>query len=160
VLLNPRLPLDRPPAAHPTIGDRVSRFLIHNPRLITPFFETLRRQTRTDLLHAIFRRVYGGLETDRACAARPEVLDHLVRDVQGLVARTSAGVAAEHFVYAQGWRIPAGVIDARWTMAYGDALWSEGDLAIWRSLAGEGVPLEGAGLLAHFTHAEALLALL
>ncbi len=113
-----------------------------------------------DLLHTIFRRVYGGHEVDRACAERPEVRDHLVRDVQGLVARTSAGVAAEHFVYAEGWRIPAGVIDARWTMTYSDALWSEGDLAIWRAIAGDAVPLAGAGLLAHFTHAEALLDIL
>ena len=160
VLLNPRLPLDRPPADHPTIGDHISRFLMHNPRLIGTFFEALRRQSRSDLLHIMFQRVYAHAPADQACAARPEVRDHLVRDVQGLVARTSAGVTAEHLAYADGWRIPAGVIDARWHMAYSDQLWSEADLAAWRATGIAMDPLEGAGLLAQFTHAEALIALI
>ena len=87
---------------------------MHTPRLIGTFFEALRRQSRSDLLHILFRRVYAHAPADQACAARPEVRDHLVRDVQGLVARTSAGVTAEHQAYADGWRIPAAVRVPAW----------------------------------------------
>lgn len=157
LLLNPRLPVDRPMAVHPTLGDQVSRFLMHNPRLIGPFFEALRRRTRSDLVQGIFRHVYT-LKCDVACAAQPEVSEHLVRDVQGLVARTSAGVAAEHLAYARGWRVPDGTDWTRWTMAYSDALCSDADLAAWRQIGLIGEPLRGAGLLAQFTHAEDLAA--
>ena len=55
---------------------------------------------------------------------------------------------------------PAGVIDSRLRMAYSGQLWSEADLAAWRATGIAMDPLESAGLLAQFTHAEALIALI
>jgi hypothetical protein len=160
LLLNPRPPRGyRPPPAAPMSA--ISRALFDRPGLVEPFAEMLRRQTRSDVLEAMLRRACSTVEADRRLIDEPAILAHLVRDTQGLLARSVRGFVDEQTVYSEGWSPPGLAPDAEWTVAYAGALWPDPDLRPWAGLPGlRTAILEGAGHMAAFSHADELLKLL
>jgi pimeloyl-ACP methyl ester carboxylesterase len=159
VLLNPRPPLGarRAPLAPMSA---ISRILLDRPALIEPFAEMLRRQTRGDILEGVLRRACH-LDVDSAAMEQPGVLPQLVRDTQGMIARSARGFIDEHHVYSRGWAPPAVVPTRGWTVAYSGALWGDPDVAPWACLPDlRRVVIEGAGLMAAYTHTDAVMALL
>jgi DNA-binding CsgD family transcriptional regulator/pimeloyl-ACP methyl ester carboxylesterase len=158
VLLNPRAPLGarRAPLAPMSA---ISRILLDRPGLIEPFAEMLRRQTRGDILEGMLRRACT-IDIDREALERPGVLPQLVRDMQGLVSRSVRGFIDEQLVYSRGWTPPA-VLARGWSVAYSGAMWGDPDSTPWSDLPDlRRVVIEGAGLLAVFTHTDEVLQLL
>ncbi|MDP2258335.1 MAG: alpha/beta hydrolase [Caulobacter sp.] len=128
-----------------------------NPHLIGLLAETLRRQTRTDLLELIMRKSLAALPSDAATLEMPGVLDALVRDAQGMFARTSAGFASEHRAIVDGWRVPEGVGGERWTVAECESLALSGVEAVWGGLPNVRFRLiRDAGLLVYFSHPQVI----
>lgn len=133
----------------------ISRSFVSHPRMIELLAETLRRQTRTDLLQNIVRQSLAAVPKDVEALAMPGVLDALVRDAQGMFARSSAGFAAEHRAYVDGWRIPDGIGGERWTLAECDTLLLSEVERVWGGLPNVRFHVIGdAGLLVYFTHPE------
>jgi pimeloyl-ACP methyl ester carboxylesterase/DNA-binding CsgD family transcriptional regulator len=161
VLFNPRPPrgFGAPPTA-PMAA--ISGLLRSHPNLIEPFAEMLRRQTRSDVLEAMIRRTCSAADPDRMVIEQdPTVVAHVVRDMQGLMARTTRGFVAEHQVYVAGWSPPGLPPGPTWTLAYSTALIDDPDLRPWAGLPGlRTVRIEGAGLLAVYSHGAEVLALL
>jgi hypothetical protein len=90
------------------------------------------------------------------------VLSHLIRDMQGLLARSVRGFVDEHEVYTRGWS-PPGLDSAsgRWTIGYSGALNPNPDVRPWAGLPGlRTVVIPGAGILAPYTHTDEFIALL
>ena len=138
----------------------ISRILLDRPGLIEPFAEMLRRQTRGDILEGMLRRACT-LDIDRDALERPGVLPQLVRDTQGLIARSVRGFIDEQQVYSRGWTPPRGVATRGWTVAYSGGMWDDPDTSPWSSLPDVRlVIIGGAGLLAVFTHIDEVLKLL
>jgi hypothetical protein len=81
--------------------------------------------------------------------------------MQGLMARSVRGFVAEKQVFAQGWSPPRLFGTEAWTLAYAGAISPHPDTRPWAGLPGlRTVVLEGAGLLAAFSHPDQMLALL
>ena len=160
ILLNPRAPRGAwRPVTTPMAA--ISRVLLDRPALIEPFGEMLRRQTRGDLLETMLKHSCAGLALDRAIIEDPAVVAHLVRDAQGLMARGVRGFIDEHHAYGQGWAIPGQHPDSVWTLAYSGALFAEPSLKSWVGLPNlRTVAIEGAGLLAAYSHPDEIVALL
>ena len=138
----------------------ISYMLLDHPGMIEPFAEMLRRQTRSDILDGVLRRACAAAEVDRVAIEAPGVLPHLLRDVHGLIARSVRGFIDEQRLYSLGWTPPA-IADGSWTLAYSGAVWGEPDIQPWAGLPNARcVMLEGAGLLAGFTHPDAVVDLL
>ncbi len=128
-----------------------------NPQLIGLLAETLRRQTRTDLLEVTMRQTLAALPMDAATLEQPGVLDALVRDTQGMFARTSAGFAAEHRALAGGWSVPEGVGGERWTIAECAPLALTGVEKAWGGLPNVRFRMiQDAGLLVYFSHPQVI----
>lgn len=106
MLANPRWPglAVRSPE---TVMGSVTRAFLVRPEIVAVFGEMLRRQTRTDLMADIVRRSADHVAADREVLARPGVLASMVRDIQAMAARSSAGFAREQSLYARGWTLPA-----------------------------------------------------
>lgn len=161
LLVNPR-----PPASvertHRSLIGQVSRTLLQHPELIATFGEMLRRQTRTDLMARTLRRSLESAPADRAAVDDPAVMSRLIRDSQGLTARTSAGFAAEMAVYAHGWTVPARVGGDRWTLVFCDGLGWPVNQEVWRKPLPEAAVhvLPEAGFLVYFTHPAEIISLL
>lgn len=160
VLLNPRSPRG------PTIGvrngpvSRMTRLILEQPHLIDGLGEFIRRRTRSDFLEAALGQTLGGIAPDVEALRDPAVRAQLVRDIQAQFAHASAGYAAEHALYAQGWT-PATVNGGTWLIAHSGALSAAPDPAAWDILPSPRfVALTGAGVLAQFSHAEALAELI
>jgi pimeloyl-ACP methyl ester carboxylesterase/DNA-binding CsgD family transcriptional regulator len=159
VLLNPRTPKGaRPPPSAPMSA--ISRFLMERPGLVEPFAEMLRRQTRSDAVESMLRRACT-VELDRDIIEDPAVLAQLVRDMQGMMARSVRGFVAEQRVYSQGWSPPGLTDPTAWTVAHFGELVPDPDLRPWAGLPGlRSVMIEGAGLMAAYSHPDEILALL
>jgi len=128
-----------------------------NPHLIALVAETLRRQTRTDLLENTMRRALEAVPSDAATLKAPGVLDALVRDAQGMFARTSVGFAAEHRALVDGWRVPEGIGGERWILAECAATALPDVETVWASLPNVRFRLiEEAGLLVYFSHPQVI----
>lgn len=135
----------------------ISRSFVTNPRLIELIAETLRRQSRTEVLQVIMRQSLAAVPTDAETLAVPGVLDALVRDAQGMFARTSAGFSAEHRAYVEGWRVPEKVGGSRWLVAECDNLALTGAEAIWGRLPrAQFRTIVNAGLLVYFSHPQVI----
>jgi DNA-binding CsgD family transcriptional regulator/pimeloyl-ACP methyl ester carboxylesterase len=160
VLFNPRTPKwARPPPAAPMSA--ISRLLLDHPALIEPFAQMLRHQTRSDPLAAMLRRACSGCEADRVLIEDEAVMRHIVRDAQGLMARSVRGFVDEHRVYTAGWSPPGLMPDSAWTIAWSGALVPDPDVRPWSGLPNLRVEiLEGAGGLVAFSHPELLVSLL
>jgi DNA-binding CsgD family transcriptional regulator/pimeloyl-ACP methyl ester carboxylesterase len=159
LLMNPRTPRGFVVSTTSPMS-AMARAFLDRPGLIAPFAEMMRRQTRSDILERILRRTCSVAETDRALIEDPAVLGHLVRDMQGLMAHTVRGFIDEMRLYSQGWSPPGMPPQPHWTIAYSGALVTDPDIRPWAGLPGlRVVPLEGAGLLTPYTHADEIIAL-
>lgn len=156
VAVNPKWPatsLDPSVRLPATLMGVMSRAFLDNPHLIELVSELLRRQTRTDLLEGVMRQSLAHVPCDRDALRRPGVLDALVRDAQGMFARSSHGFASEHQAYAAGWTIPAGVGGRGWIVAECDHLALPAIEEVWSPLPNARFRIvPDAGLLIYFTH--------
>jgi pimeloyl-ACP methyl ester carboxylesterase len=135
----------------------IARSFRTSPQLVGLLAETLRRQTRTDLLEITMRQSLAALPMDAVALEMPGVLDALVRDAQGMFARTSAGFAAEHRALTDGWRVPDGVGGERWTLAECAPLALSGVEEAWGGLPNVRFRLiPDAGMLVYFSHPQVI----
>lgn len=159
VLLNPRAPGHLPAGHANKAVVRMTRLILEQPQLVESLGEFIRRRTRSDFLETALDQTLGAVASDRAALRDPRVRAQLIRDIQAQFAHTSAGYAAEHAVYARGWRPPV-LARGRWLIAEAAALGSAAR-DVWRALPDVSFhPLAEAGILAQFTHAEALAELI
>jgi DNA-binding CsgD family transcriptional regulator/pimeloyl-ACP methyl ester carboxylesterase len=157
VMLNPRRPSGAARSDASPIN-AMTALLLKHPRLADPYARMLTRQTRSDLLGRLLSGVYQSIEADRVCAENADVIAHLIADLRGLVGRSSEGFAAEHRLFAEGWRPPTAFDPRPWTFVFSGALWPPADLAVWRAIAGEAIEIiSGAGQLVQFTHPETIV---
>jgi pimeloyl-ACP methyl ester carboxylesterase/DNA-binding CsgD family transcriptional regulator len=159
VLLNPRAPGPLPAGHANKAVARMTRLILGQPHLIDGLGEFIRRRTRSDFLEAALDETLAAIPSDRAALKDPRIRAQLIRDIQAQFAHTSAGYAAEHGIYARGWRPPT-LTGGRWLIAQSAAL-GPGSRDIWTALPSVSFhPLLGAGILAQFTHADALTELI
>ena len=154
VMLNPHPPTHQTGELS-TFRGSVQARLLRNPDLVGAFAQFLRRQATTPLIARILARSFGDIAVDAGAMADPDVVTFLTRDIQAMCARSGAGFAAEHGLYARGWTPAASPAARGWTFAVStvapsvDLDWAPvPDMTV--------VKLEGAGVLPQFTHAEAL----
>lgn len=156
VAVNPKWPahtLEYRVRLRETMMGTIAHSFKRNPHLIALVAETLRRQTRTDLLENTMRRSLEAVPCDAATLKMPGVMDALVRDTQGMFARTSAGFAAEHRALVDGWRVPEGIGGKRWILAECEATALPDVETVWANLPNAQFRLiEEAGLLVYFSH--------
>jgi len=158
ILVNPKWPTGAEYTVRlpTTLMGSIARTFITNPNLIALIAETLRRQTRTDLLESTMRQSLAGLPSDAEALKQPGVLDALVRDAQGMFARTSLGFSAEQAACAS-WRVPEEVGGERWTVAECEALALPGVDACWATLPKvRFVTIPDAGMLVYFSNPQAI----
>lgn len=161
VLLNPRAPQGLAPGHRSGPVRRMTRQILEQPHLIAGLGEFIRRRTRSDFLETALDQTLGGIAPDREALREPAVRAQLIRDIQALFAHTSEGYAAEHALYARGWQAPALAGEGSWAVAHSGALGEPPSRTPWLGLPGASFhALAGAGVLAQFTHAEALAALI
>jgi len=160
VLMNPRSPRGLAPGHRSGPVKRMTGLILDQPHLIEGLGELIRRRTRSDFLEAALDQTLGAIPSDRDALKDPAVRAQLIRDIQAQFAHTSAGYAAEHALYAAGWRVPE-VAGGAWAVAHTAALGAEPPHAPWLGLPEVSFhTLAGAGVLAQFTHADALAELL
>ena len=160
VLVNPHCP-DEIAGGAASLQSAVMRTFASSPGLIETFAEMLRRQSRTDMVQSILRRSLATVESDRAALDDPLILAQLVRDAQAQSARTSAGFAAEHALYAGGWNPPASVGGSAWAVLHGAPLGLGERVGRWAHLPGVTFHVHPlAGQMIYFTYPEAVVALL
>jgi DNA-binding CsgD family transcriptional regulator/pimeloyl-ACP methyl ester carboxylesterase len=160
MLINPRPPATVERSHFSVIGS-VSRTLLRHPELIAAFAEMLRRQSRSDLLAKSIRRSLGDLAGDREIVEDPVSLARLVRDAQGISARSSAGFATEMAAYLD-WTAPPRVGGDAWRILYCDGLNWPVDASIWNQAMPEAAitTLKGASFLVYYSHPDEVVSLL
>jgi pimeloyl-ACP methyl ester carboxylesterase/DNA-binding CsgD family transcriptional regulator len=160
-LLNPRSPQGLAAGQHSGPVARLTRVMLARPQAIAAFGEFVRKRTRSDLLERMLRETLRALPQDLAALDDPAVMAQLARDIQAQFAHTSAGYAAEHGVYAAGWTPPPVSGPAPWTIVHAAGLSRTPPRDPWLDLPQvRFTELAGAGVLAQFTHAEALASLI
>jgi pimeloyl-ACP methyl ester carboxylesterase len=138
----------------------VSRAFVARPELVASFSEMMRRQTRTDLMAGIVRRLSQNIPADRAVCERPGVLASMVRDIQAMAARTSHGFAQEQSLYARGWTPPTLEPGTPWLLAECGASPMPGVEAAFAAVPDARFAIiPEAGLLVYYSHAETVVAL-
>jgi len=158
VLLNPRRPMNLARGRSPFTA--LSALLLRHPALIEPYARLRLRQGNRAAVIGGFRRAFAATPADSACFDQPEVAGHLAADRMGLVGRSLRGAITEQRLYSDGWRIADPYMGPRWRLAFSGHFYTPGEEAFWSEVAaGAPVILLEAGLLAQFTHAEALAAL-
>jgi pimeloyl-ACP methyl ester carboxylesterase len=160
-LLNPRPPRGLSHGQRSGPVARLTRLLLARPQAIAPLGEFIRKRTRSDVLERLMRETLKALPQDLAAMDDPAVKAQLVRDIQAQFAHTAAGYVAEHALYAEGWSPPAVTGGGPWTVIHAGGLSTPPPREPWLGLPGvDFVELPGAGVLAQFTHADALAALI
>ncbi|MDP1736219.1 MAG: alpha/beta hydrolase [Caulobacter sp.] len=138
-----------------TIMGSVSRALVARPELVASFSEMLRRQTRTDIVAGIVKRISQRIPADRDVIERPGVLASLVRDIQAMAARTSQGFAQEQNLYARGWRPPSLAAGTPWLLVEcGSSAMPGVEAAFGMIPDARFAVLPEAGLLVYHSHPE------
>jgi DNA-binding CsgD family transcriptional regulator/pimeloyl-ACP methyl ester carboxylesterase len=156
ILLNPRTPLSYRLDTY-SVVDLFTRGLLGNPKLVEPVAELLRRHTDREMVETNLRRTCSFAKADVALLEDHVVVEGLVRDIQALVARSAAGFAAEHAIFAAGWRPPP-LETGRFTVLRSTGL-PQNPEQPWADLPGYRLELlPDAGFLPQFTHAEAMTA--
>lgn len=154
VAVNPKLPSARhaPAIRVPTsLMGTIARSFIASPHIIELVAETLRRQMRTELLADVVRQALAAVPCDRATLEQPGVLDSLIRDAQGMFARSSAGFASEHRAYSEGWSPPDAIGGRGWIVVEGEEVALAGNREAWSGLPGVRYRLvPDTGLLIYF----------
>jgi len=159
-LLNPRSPHGLTADQRSGPVAQLTRLILATPQAIGPLGEFIRRRTRSDVLEKLLRETLKTLPQDLAALDQPAVKAQLVRDIQAQFAHSAAGYVAEHALYAEGWTPPP-VAAGPWTIVHAGGLSTPPPREPWANLPGvRFVELPGAGVLAQFTHAEALAALI
>ncbi len=161
-LLNPRSPHGLAAGQRTGPVARLTRLMLANPRAIAPLGEFIRKRTRSDVLERLLREALRAMPNDLAMLDQPAVKAQLLRDVQAQFAHTAACYVAEHALYAEGWSPPRVAGGGPWTMIHASAMSiSPPPPDPWLALPDvRFTELDGAGVLAQFTHAEALAALI
>jgi DNA-binding CsgD family transcriptional regulator/pimeloyl-ACP methyl ester carboxylesterase len=159
VLINPKSTRDRPPDGA-TFVATIGRLMLSQPAVIGIIGEAARQRSGSQGARALLNRLGGGVESDRLAAQNPEVANHLLRDVQGLLARSARGLIDELKVYADGWTPPPRLPTGPWHVAIGGALWSAEEAEAWQATGAETCLIDDLGLLPIYTHADALADLL
>jgi pimeloyl-ACP methyl ester carboxylesterase/DNA-binding CsgD family transcriptional regulator len=160
VLLNPRSPQGFVGVQRGGPVSRLAQLMLSHPHLVGGIGELIRRRTRSDLLDSALGRTLSAIPADREAMADPAVRAQLIRDIQAQFAHTAAGYIAEHQLYSGGWTAPR-LAAGSWTIARSGALSGAPARDPWLRMPGVTFEtLEGAGVLAQFTHAEALAALI
>lgn len=158
ILLNPRRPMHLSRAKSPLAA--LSAMLLRHPALLEPYAAMRMRRSNRAIVTEEFRRAFAATPADRAAFEREGVADLLAADRMGLVGRSIRGAIAEQRLYGDGWRLPDPYSGPRWRLAFSGHFYTPGDERVWSDVAsGAPVVLLEAGLLAQFTHAEALVAL-
>ena len=156
VLVNPKWPITEHSASTrlPTsMMGVLSRLFVESPHLIELMGEIMRRQTRTDLLERSMRQSLAHIPSDQIALRTPGVMDALVRDAQGMFARSSRGFSSEHLAFVAGWQIPGTIGGQRWIVAECEQLVLAGADEVWGGLPDvQFRTLKNAGLLVYFTH--------
>jgi pimeloyl-ACP methyl ester carboxylesterase/DNA-binding CsgD family transcriptional regulator len=161
LLLNPETPYV-PHRARPYAISAAAHLLQKHPEITGPFFEVLRRQTRTArLARLVVESFRNGAPSDVEAVHTPEILGWMVRDMQAMVARSMRGPVSERLAYADGWRPPTVAGGGAWTIARSRELGGVRAGAWWSELAGARV-IEApvGGLLLAASHPQALVGLL
>jgi pimeloyl-ACP methyl ester carboxylesterase/DNA-binding CsgD family transcriptional regulator len=161
IAVNPKCPIaasaENDTRLPKTMMGTISRSFRNHPALVQLVAETLRRQTRTDLLQHTMRQSLAAVPADAAALEQPGVLDALVRDAQGMFARTSAGFASEHSAFVQGWVVPEGIGGARWLVAECEAMALPHPERIWRQLPNPRFRIiPEAGMLVYHSHPQVI----
>jgi pimeloyl-ACP methyl ester carboxylesterase/DNA-binding CsgD family transcriptional regulator len=159
VLLNPRATRDRPPLGEAFITS-LSRALLSQPRLVAAVSEAVRPRTSVSSIRALFNRLDLGVEADRKAGARADVADHVARDYQAMMARSTRGLFDELHIFAEGWRPPDVLPGGPWRVAWGSVSWNDDVAKAWVRRGAEVVRIEGLGLMSAYTHAAELADLL
>jgi pimeloyl-ACP methyl ester carboxylesterase/DNA-binding CsgD family transcriptional regulator len=160
-LLNPRSPQGLAAGQHSGPVARLTRVMLAQPQAIAAFGEFIRKRTRSDLLERMLRETLRALPQDLAALDDPAVMSQLARDIQAQFAHSSSGYAAEHGLYAAGWTPPQVPGGGPWTIVHAAGLSRTPPRDPWLDLPGVSfAELPGAGVLAQFTHAEALARLI
>lgn len=161
VLLNPRPPAGLPSSYRGKPVFTMTRLILGQPQVIAGLGEFIRRRTRSDFLDAAIRQTLSAIPEDRAALEDPAIRSQLVRDIQAQFAHSSAGYAAEHGLYARHWRAPRVEGGGPWTILHCGALGVEPARDPWLDLPGVDFrTLPAAGVLAQFTHADAIAGVL
>jgi len=160
-LLNPRSPHGLSAGQRSGPVAQLTRLILATPQAIGPLGEFIRRRTRSDVLEKLLRETLKTLPQDLAALDDPAVKAQLVRDIQAQFAHSAAGYVGEHALYAEGWTPPAVAGSGPWTIVHAGGLSAPPPREPWAGLPGARfVELPGAGVLAQFTHAEALAGLI
>lgn len=158
MLVHPRWPGRQVVRSPDTVMGSVSRAFVARPELVASFSEMMRRQTRTDLMAGIVRRLSQNIPADKAVCERPGVLASMVRDIQAMAARTSHGFAQEQSLYARGWQPPALKPGTPWLLVECGASAMPGVETAFASVPdARFVVLPEAGLLVYYSHPEAVV---
>lgn len=158
MLVHPRWPGRQVVRSPDTVMGSVSRAFVARPELVASFSEMMRRQTRTDLMAGIVRRLSQNIPADKAVCERPGVLASMVRDIQAMAARTSHGFAQEQSLYARGWQPPVLEPGTPWLLVECGASAMPGVEAAFSAVPdARFVVLPEAGLLVYYSHAEAVV---
>ena len=127
------------------------RTALNHPRLASLVVRQALVGTTTGALNRLKKRVYADLEDDLP-ADRPEILEHVVRDVQALHARTTRGVVDELGVYARGWSAPSALKVGPWRIAVSALTWSRAEAEAYARLPGfDRREIEGVVVLRAYT---------
>jgi pimeloyl-ACP methyl ester carboxylesterase/DNA-binding CsgD family transcriptional regulator len=160
-LLNPRSPHGLSGGQRSGPVAQLTRLILARPQAIGPLGEFIRKRTRSDVLEKLLRETLKALPQDLAALDDPAIKAQLVRDIQAQFAHSAAGYVAEHALYAEGWTPPPVPGGGPWTIIHAGGLSTPPPRAPWEGLTGvRFVELPGAGVLAQFTHAEALAGLI
>lgn len=159
VLLNPRAPGHLSADHANGVVLRMTRLILDHPHLIEGLGEFIRRRTRSDFLDAALDRTLRAIPADEQALRDPLIRAQLIRDIQAQFAHTSAGYAAEHAIYARGWRPPE-LTCGPWLVAEATGV-GQAAREAWQALPDVSFhPLADAGILVQFTHPKALAGLI
>ena len=160
-LLNPRSPHGLAGGQRSGPVAQLTRLMLASPQAIGPLGEFIRKRTRSDVLEKILRETLRTLPQDLAALDDPAVKAQLVRDIQAQFAHSAAGYVAEHGLYADGWTPPPVRGGGPWTIVHAGGVSSPPPREPWLGLPKVRFEeLPDAGVLAQFTHADQLAALI
>jgi pimeloyl-ACP methyl ester carboxylesterase/DNA-binding CsgD family transcriptional regulator len=160
-LLNPRSPHGLSAGQRSGPVAQLTRLILARPQAIGPLGEFIRKRTRSDVLEKLLRETLKAMPQDLAALDDPAVKAQLVRDIQAQFAHSAAGYVAEHALYAEGWTPPQVAGGGPWTIIHAGGMSTPPPREPWSGLPGvRFVELAGAGVLAQFTHADALAGLI
>ena len=139
---------------------RMARLLVQRRGMIAVMIGLALRHSTTRSLRALIERLYDDLE-DSLPPDRPDIVAHLVGDVQALYARGTRGVVDELSLYARGWTTPRDLAVGPWRVAVSRDSWSRAEAESCVGLPGyERREIEGVVVLRAYTDPDMLADLL